>query len=136
MISIIPSLYLSDLKAAINFYKNAFGAVERWKIENEDGSIHVAELMIENVFIRLHQEKPGDGNVGPLSAKATTVVFGLLSSNPDRLAAQAVKAGAKLLSPIKDYEYGYRQGTVIDPFGHHWCLEGLHALREKPSFAK
>jgi uncharacterized glyoxalase superfamily protein PhnB len=39
------------------------------------------------------------------------------------MAANAVAAGGKEISPVKDYEYGYRQGTIQDPFGHHWLLE-------------
>jgi len=27
------------------------------------------------------------------------------------------------ISPAKDYEYGYRQGEIKDPFGHHWLIE-------------
>ena len=23
---------------------------------------------------------------------------------------------------MQDYEYGYRQGIVVDPFGHQWSL--------------
>jgi PhnB protein len=35
----------------------------------------------------------------------------------------AIKAGAKEISPAKDYEYGYRQGEIEDPFGHHWLIQ-------------
>jgi PhnB protein len=27
------------------------------------------------------------------------------------------------VSPVQDYEYGYRQGEIIDPFGHRWVLQ-------------
>ena len=43
--------------------------------------------------------------------------------DPDSMAANAVAAGGKEISPVKDYAYGYRQGTIKDPFGHHWLLE-------------
>ncbi|GAC1419850.1 MAG: hypothetical protein NVS9B7_24470 [Flavisolibacter sp.] len=35
----------------------------------------------------------------------------------------AIKAGAKEISPVKDYEYGYRQGEIEAPFGHHWLIQ-------------
>jgi PhnB protein len=36
---------------------------------------------------------------------------------------QALEAGATLLSPAQDYDYGYRQGIILDPFGHQWMIE-------------
>ena len=131
---LVPTLYVSDVGKALEFYKKAFGAEERWKITKEDGPVHVAEFMVQDIFIRLHEESAHDRNLTPQSAEGTTVVLGLLCADPDGLAARAVEAGGTLLSAMKDYEYGYRQGTVRDPFGHHWGLEGLHGLTEKPSF--
>ena len=133
-IVLVPTLYVSNVGEALEFYKKAFGAEERWRISKEDGSVHVAELTLQNIFIRLHEESAHDRNLTPQSASGTTVVLGLLTDDPDDMAARAVTAGGTLLSPVKDYEYGYRQGTVRDPFGHHWCLEGLRGLTEKPSF--
>lgn len=118
-----PVLYLKDLAAAIEFYKNAFDAVERWHISNPDGSIHVAEMTIGAALFRMHEEVSRDNNLSPETAEGTTVVIGLLVSDPDDLAAKAKAAGGIILSPVKDYEYGYRQGTVKDPFGHHWLIE-------------
>ncbi len=30
--------------------------------------------------------------------------------------------GAHLAEPIQDRQYGERQATVVDPFGHQWIL--------------
>ncbi len=38
----------------------------------------------------------------------------------DKIANQAVAAGAKLLRPLTDQFYGDRSGTLEDPFGHVW----------------
>ncbi|MEO5682669.1 MAG: hypothetical protein ABIQ88_08505 [Chitinophagaceae bacterium] len=35
----------------------------------------------------------------------------------------AVAAGATEISPVRDYDYGYRQGEIKDPFGHTWLIE-------------
>src|SRR5207249_1345492 len=40
----------------------------------------------------------------------------------DAVAAQAVAAGATERFPVADQPYGWRQGRVIDPFGHHWLV--------------
>lgn len=118
-----PMLYLGDLAAAIDFYKRAFDAVERWRVSNPDGSVHVAEMIIGAAVFRMHEEVSRDQNFNPGTVGGTTVVLGLLVADPDALVAQAVAAGATVLSPLKDYEYGYRQGTLKDPFGHHWLIE-------------
>lgn len=118
-----PMLYLKDLAAAIDFYKNAFDAIEQWRISNPDGSVHVAELTIGTALFRMHEEVGKDNNFSPETVGGTTVVMGLLVPDPDTVATKAVAAGGTVLSPVKDYEYGYRQGTVRDPFGHQWLIE-------------
>ncbi|WP_235552554.1 VOC family protein [Niabella agricola] len=35
----------------------------------------------------------------------------------------AIRAGAEEISPAQDYDYGYRQATIKDPFGHYWQLQ-------------
>ena len=54
---------------------------------------------------------------------ATTVELGVFLEDPDSLMDSALSAGATLVSPMKDYEYGYRQGSFVDPFGHFWTLQ-------------
>ena len=129
--AIIPMLYMKDLAAAIDFYKKAFDAVERWRIDHE-GNVHVAELSISPVLFRLHEEIKRDNELSPSTLNATSTVIGLLVDDPDTLAARAVAAGATELSPVQDFEYGYRQGTIRDPFGHHWCLEKMDDLYKVP----
>ena len=34
----------------------------------------------------------------------------------------AVARGATLVEPPHDWEYGERQATIDDPFGHQWVL--------------
>ena len=129
--AIIPMLYMKDLAAAIDFYKKAFDAEERWRIDH-DGNVHVAEMYISPVLFRLHEEVRRENELSPSTLNATSTVIGLLVDDPDTLAARAVAAGATELSPVQDFEYGYRQGTIRDPFGHHWCLEKMDDLYKVP----
>jgi PhnB protein len=46
----------------------------------------------------------------------------LVVDDPDRVAQRAVAAGARTLFPIADQPYGWRQGRVVDPYGHHWLI--------------
>lgn len=132
--AIVPMLYMKSLADAIDFYTKAFGARERWRIEH-NGNIHVAEMSIPPILFRMHEEVGKDKELSPLTSNATSIVIGLLVDNPDELATRAIAAGAIELSPMQDYEYGYRQGTIRDPFGHHWCLERMDDLYKKPVMA-
>lgn len=119
-----PSLSLKVLAPAVEFYKKAFGVEELLIVKNEDGSIHVAELSFEGMLFHLHEEMPGAGKErAPQTVGGTTVDLGVFLEDPDSLMDSALAAGARLISPMKDYNYGYRQGSFEDPFGHHWTLQ-------------
>ena len=52
-----------------------------------------------------------------------STIIGLMVADVDSVMAQAVAAGAKETSPAKSYDYGYRQGEIMDPFGHRGLIE-------------
>jgi len=118
-----PMLYMNNLAAAMEFYKKAFGATELRHIRNDDGTVHVAEMFIGTAILRMHEESSRSDQRSPETVGATTVILGLLVDDPDEVASKAVAAGAVELSPVQEYDYGYRQGTIKDPFGHHWTIE-------------
>jgi len=43
----------------------------------------------------------------------------------DAFAEHALAAGAKLVRPIADQFYGYREGTLLDPFGYSWAVSAV-----------
>ncbi len=118
-----PHLYLKAVADGIAFYQAAFGAVERRRWSNPDGSVHVAELTIHGALFHLHEERPDAAQLSPQTLGATSSQIGLFDDEPDRLFASAVDAGARVVSPMQDYDYGYRQGVVADPFGHQWLIQ-------------
>ena len=117
-----PHLAIRNLGPAVEFYQRAFGAnvLHTWEYE---GRLHVAEMEILGCLFHMHEETPRAVQLSPETVNATTVVIGLFTPDPDRLYNQAVAAGATAQGPIQDYDYGYRQGTVTDPFGHQWLLQ-------------
>ena len=44
----------------------------------------------------------------------------LIVDDPHAVFDQALAAGASSICPVRDEEYGWRIGRVVDPFGHHW----------------
>lgn len=118
-----PMLYIPTGIIDIDFYKNAFNAIELRRFSNDDGSIHVVELKVDNAIFHLHEENYIKKEFSPLSCNGVTTNIGLMVDDVDTVMAQAITAGAKATSPAKDYEYGLRQGDIIDPFGHQWTIQ-------------
>ncbi len=118
-----PHLTLRNVLAGINFYTAAFGAVELRRWSNPDGSVHVAEMSINGAMFHLHEEMPGKWEFSPETLKGTTSAIGLFVPDPADTMKRAVAAGGRETNPVKDYDYGYRQGTVMDPSGHVWLIQ-------------
>lgn len=115
-----PELHIPKGTREIDFYRK-FGAIEHFCFRNEDGSIHVAELEFNGAIFHIH-ETMRDA-LEPVSAKGVTAVIGLFVPDVEAVMQQAIRAGATLINPVTDYEYGYRQGMFKDPFGHYWQVQ-------------
>jgi uncharacterized glyoxalase superfamily protein PhnB len=61
-----------------------------------------------------------DGSVG--SAKPGAAAAYLVTDSPDDVFAAAVAAGATVVRPMQDEDYGGRDGVVQDPEGNHWSF--------------
>lgn len=117
-----PYLIVKGAAQAIEFYKQAFGATELWRLADPSGKVMHAEIKIGDSPIMLADEFPEMGAVSPLTLGGSSVSILLYVDDVDALAAQAVAAGAKVLRPVTDQFYGDRSGTFSDPFGHQWSL--------------
>jgi PhnB protein len=120
--TVTPYLACGDGAAAIEFYKKAFGAQEKFRMANPDGNIGHAELAIGDSRIMLAGDHPAMDFLSPKSRGGSTVHLHLYVKDCDALTERAVKAGAKLVRKVEDQFYGDRLGTVEDPFGHVWHL--------------
>jgi PhnB protein len=116
--SIAPWLSVHNGAAAVEFYKAAFGAVERFRIESENGDV-VARLSVGDAEFWLADESPEHGNFSPESLGGSTCRMVMVVDDPDAAFARAVAAGAREVTPVGD-QHGWRVGRVADPFGHHW----------------
>ncbi len=115
-----PELHIPNGTIEIDFYMK-FGAIENFCFRNDDGSIQVAELEINEAIFHVH-ETMRDA-LEPVSAKGVTSVIGLFVPNVEEVMQKAIQAGATEISPTTDYDYGYRQGMFKDPFGHYWQIQ-------------
>jgi PhnB protein len=120
--TVTPSLVVAGAGKAIDFYKQAFGAVELMRFPGPDGTIMHAEIRIGDSIVMLGDEMPEQGGRGPKSIGGTPVSFFIYKENVDAAWKQAVDAGARTIMPLADQFWGDRTGCLEDPFGHRWWL--------------
>jgi PhnB protein len=120
---VTPHLTVRDGATMIDFYKKAFGAVEKRRAPGPDGkSIMHAELQIGDSTIFLNDEFPEMGALSPLASNTTPVTLHLYVENADKQFQQALSAGAEVVMALEDQFWGDRYGIVKDPSGHHWSI--------------
>ena len=117
--TITTMFYVRRSAAAVDFYTRAFGATSVERIDNEDGSV-IAHLAVGKGNFWLSEESPVHQNFSPESLGGSTMHMVLIVDDPHAVFDQAIAAGASSVCPVRDEEYGWRIGRVLDPFGHHW----------------
>jgi PhnB protein len=118
ILSVAPMLSVRRSAQAVEFYKQAFGATELFRIESPAGEV-VAELSVSGGKFWVAEESPAHSNFSPESLKGSTARFVVVAADPEAVFTQAVAAGAKQIWPVRQ-EHGWLLGRVVDPFGHHW----------------
>ena len=117
--SITTMLYVRRSTAAVDFYVRAFGAIVLMRLDNDDGGV-VAHLAIGKGDFWVAEESPVNQNFSPESVGGNSMHPVLIVDDPHAVFQQALTAGASTICPVKDEEYGWRIGRIVDPFGHHW----------------
>ncbi|HEY2391901.1 MAG TPA: VOC family protein [Candidatus Angelobacter sp.] len=120
--SITPYLVVKGAAAAIDFYKEAFGATEIMRMPQPDGRIGHAELKMGDSVVMLADEFPEMEVLGPQTLGNTSVGLLLYIEDVDKAVEHAVALGATIKKPVADQFYGDRNATIQDPFGHKWTL--------------
>jgi PhnB protein len=120
--SVTPYLFVRGASAAIDFYKNVFGAAEITRMAGPNGRIMHAELRIGDSIVMLADENPQTGIMSPQTIGGSPSSLHVYVENVDAVIQKAIESKAKLLRPIKDQFYGDRSGSILDPFGHMWSV--------------
>jgi len=117
-----PYLMINDADHAVQFYRQAFNAVELHRSIDSKGVVRNVQIKIGDSPVMLgvrpdfsvvHAQEPGDL---PLAS------IYLMVDDADRVFQQAVDHGATPLYPPEDMDYGYREGGLVDPFGVTWWV--------------
>lgn len=113
--SITPYIVARGVPKLLDFLKDAFDAVERGRVPNEDGTIGHAEVWI------------GDSVVQMFDAKSewpdTPSFITLYVEDCDVVYERALKAGATSITQLATNAWGDRGARVRDPLGNIWWIQ-------------
>lgn len=123
MHTITPNLVCKEASKAIEFYKNAFGAVEVMRMPTPDGKgVWHAELRIGDSVFYVSDEMPNGTTHAPTPEHPATTSIQLYVDDADGVYWRATTEGAQSTMPVEEMFWGDRMGAVVDPFGHPWTI--------------
>ena len=122
---IIPSMRYRDAPAAIDWLCRVLGFSEHMVVPGEDGAVAHAQLTLGDGMIMLGSERDDEhgqlmavpGSVGPNTQSAYVVVDGV-----EAVHDRAKAAGAPIVTPLQNPEYGGVFFACRDPEGHVWNI--------------
>ncbi|WP_084352400.1 VOC family protein [Millisia brevis] len=119
--SLTPFLAVPGAAAAIEFYRDIFGA--RVVDVTEMGGIVVhAELDFGNGRLQLGEPNPEYHLVPAPDGDDDCYSLGLYCPNVDAVVERAVAAGAVVREPVMTFVSGDRFASIRDPFGVRWSV--------------
>jgi PhnB protein len=111
--TITPFLTLKGADKAIEFYKQAFGCEERFRMPGPGGAVMHAEMQLGDSILMLSEAMQDPPTVGGIF---------IYTQDVDALYNRAIKAGCKSKMPVENQFWGDRFGKVVDPFGITWSM--------------
>lgn len=114
-----PSLRARDARALIRFLVDAFGFEETVVYGEGDRVDHAQLSWPEGGGIMLGSVRDDDQD---LPTKPGAFGAYVVTAHPDALHDRAHAAGAEIISPLHDTDYGSRDFTARDPEGNRWSF--------------
>jgi uncharacterized glyoxalase superfamily protein PhnB len=122
--TIIPTLRYDDAAAAIDWLCDAFGFARHLVVPGDNGSIAHAQLVLDGAMIMLgswRDDAFGRFQTTPRRAGGqTTQSPYIIVQDADAHHDRAVAAGATVVYPLTDEDYGGRGYSCLDLEGHLW----------------
>jgi len=114
--TISPILSYRDALAAVDFLERAFGFERKTVHAGEDGTIQHAELRYGDSVVMLGTDHARFGR------RAGQGWCYVVVADADAHHARAVAAGAEVVYPLTDQDYGSRDYSARDPEGNVWSF--------------
>ena len=124
-----PYISVDDGLAALDWYRDALGAVETVRYVGDDGRLGHGEFLVAGARVMISDAYPEIGVVAANSYEGSSCALHLEVADCDLVHDLAVEHGATSSMPPTDQPHGARSATIIDPFGHRWMLSQQIAHR-------
>jgi PhnB protein len=98
----------------IQFLKQAFNAEEVIRYDSSDKEVIHAKIQIGNSIVAIGEARS--------PAQAKPVMIYMYVADCEAMYNQALRAGAKSISPVANQSYGDRHGAVEDAWGNQWYI--------------
>lgn len=120
--TIIPALRYADAPAAIAWLCDTFGFSEHFVVPGQDGRIDHAQLGWRGSLVMLGSQRGVDGHdfLSHTAGHGSVSLTADSAAQVDELYARAQAAGAKIMVPVEDTDYGSHAFTAADPEGNMW----------------
>ena len=122
MQTIFPILRYTDARAAIRWLCEAFGFVELFSVPESGEYVRHAQLKLGTNIIMLGSIRPDDGMTSPRVLGGATQAICVYINDPDTHCERARAAGAKVLAPPENSDFGARGYHALDLEGHPWTF--------------
>ena|ERR1700745_1993148 len=122
MQTIFPILRYSDARAAIRWLCSAFGFKEIFAVPESGAYVRHAQLALGKNLIMVGSVRPDDGIQSPAVLGSATQMLAVYVEDPDAHFRHAQTAGAKILYPPTNTDFGSREYHVADLEGHLWTF--------------
>jgi uncharacterized glyoxalase superfamily protein PhnB len=124
--TVIPALRYRNAPAAIEWLCSVIGFSRHAVYEGENGTIGHAELTLNGGMIMLGSAKDDEHSrrfksPDELDGIETRGVY-IVVFDVEAVHARAVAAGAAIIRPLQETNYGSREFAVSDPEGHTWSV--------------
>jgi len=119
---VTPYLSVRNAAKALDFYAQAFGATELFRLPGPGGAVMHAEMKIGDSIVMIGDEAPQMGATSPQTLGGSAVSLLLYVPDVDASFARATRAGCVAQVPPTDMFWGDRYCKLQDPFGHLWGI--------------
>lgn len=117
-----PRLIVSNVDAAVAYYRRALDAEETFRYAEPSGSVAHCVLAIDGNELSMAEHNDDYGLFDPHHLGGSPVLIKLIVAHAVGLGNRMVAAGGEVVVTIDDHGYGTIEGRIRDPFGHLWVL--------------
>ena len=122
MQTIFPILRYDDARAAIRWLCAAFDFVQLFSVPESGPIVRHAQLKLGGNLIMLGSVRPDEGMESPRTRGAVTQALCVYVEDLDAHYERARLAGAEIMSPPKETDFGAREYHTRDVEGHLWTF--------------